>query len=41
MDGNVTDTKEKEIRELHNRIVVLEKLEELIKIENKFEDWKA
>ncbi len=52
MDGNVTGTKEKEIRELHNRIVALEKLvfilnekveklEELIKTENKFKDWKA
>ena len=61
MDGNVTDTKEKELiiffekhvaRKLHNRIDVLEKLvftlnekveklEELIKIENKFRDWKA
>ena len=61
MDGNVTDTKEKELiiffekqiaRKLHKRIEVLEKLvftlnekveklEELIKIENKFKDWKA
>ncbi|MGZ3596808.1 MAG: hypothetical protein ACXWMS_03070 [Syntrophales bacterium] len=52
MDRNVTGIKEKEIRELHNRIVVLEKLvstlnekveklEELIKIEDKFKDWKA
>ena len=50
MDGNVTGKKEKEIigfcekqtaRKLHNRINALEKLEELIKIKNKFKDWKA